>query len=166
MANSNRVTYGDREGVIVRSVKTTDGVELTVRVPDDQDVLASLDADDDSVVAPGHTALNDGHGNITRDDPRYNVSVEEAVEKSEEIRTRGDRRVADAVAGEPAVLDGEPVSGASGTSVQDEADKGAARAKREEGDADRGEKLLAGDKSTAGTKAPAKATGNKAAGSK
>lgn len=84
MANmGDRVSVGDREGVIVRSVNTPEGVELTVRVPDNQDTL-----DDYELPYDPHALILDGHGGAVRGVEFDNTSVEDALAKNNEVRAR------------------------------------------------------------------------------
>lgn len=91
MADSNRVTYGDREGVVVRSVKTSDGVELTVHVPDDQDSL-----EDALPAVDPHALVLDGHGNTSAGLPSgyEGLTEETARQKNDELRKAADKEAA------------------------------------------------------------------------
>lgn len=166
----NRVTVGDKEGVIVRSVKTTDGYEYIVRVPDDQGSL-----EDATPAVDPHALVLDGHGNTTAlsNPERFEgLTVDSAIEKTEELRGEAE---ADAKRREERREERlREVAGEAAVDTQDDRDKAAAAAKREEGDADRGEKLLSGDagdapasqKQTGDDKPLTKAPARKAAGSR
>lgn len=81
----NRVTIGDREGVIVRTVGMSDGIEYTVRVPHDQDALEDVVPASDP-----HALILDGHGNTSNHPERYDLTVDEAVARNEELREQAD----------------------------------------------------------------------------
>lgn len=92
MANVDRVSVGDREGVVLRSVNTSEGIELTVLVPDNQDTL-----DDYELPYDPHALILDGHGGAVRGVEFDNTSAEDALAKNDEVRVRHED---DAAAGE------------------------------------------------------------------
>lgn len=88
MANvGDKISVGDREGVVVRSVNIAEGVELTVRVPDEDHPQVGEYA----LPYDPHALILDGHGNTSAGVPGYDGTVEGAVAKNDELRERNEK---------------------------------------------------------------------------